>query len=45
MKKKLKLNKETIKNLKLKLKKTSNRKVAPFLALEEDFNTSNGSSC
>lgn len=43
MKKKIKLNKKTVKNLKLKLKSVSDRKVAPLLPLVED--PSNGSSC
>jgi hypothetical protein len=42
MKKKLKVNKRTLKNLHLKLKKLSDRKVAPA-AMEPD--PSNGSSC
>lgn len=40
MKKKLSLNKKTIKNLKLKLKEVSDRKAAPMLP-----DPSNGSSC
>lgn len=35
MKKKLKLNKKTIKNLKLKLKPINERKVAPMVAFDE----------
>jgi hypothetical protein len=42
MKKKLKLNKKTVKNLKLKLKKVSDRKVAPMMMFDDP---SNGSSC
>jgi hypothetical protein len=42
-KQKLQLNKKTIKNLKLKLKKVSNRKAAPLFAIE--FAPTNGSSC
>jgi hypothetical protein len=41
-KQKLSLNKKTIKNLKLKLKKVSNRKVAPLMMFDDP---SNGSSC
>jgi len=40
-KKKLKLTRKAIKNLKLKLKQVSDRKVAPFFAM----NPSNGDSC
>jgi len=42
VKKKLTLNRRTIKNLKLKLKATSDRKVAPLYAAPDP---SNGSSC
>jgi hypothetical protein len=42
MKKKLKLQKKTLKNLKLKLKQASDRKVAPSLMM---LDPSNGSSC
>jgi hypothetical protein len=45
MKKKLKNNKKTIKNLKLKLKKVNNRKAAPLFAYSDDFAPTNGSSC
>jgi hypothetical protein len=51
MKKKLKLSKKTIKNLKLKLKKVSDRKAAPLLYVDPIFsddgepNPTNGSSC
>jgi hypothetical protein len=41
MKKKLKVQKRTLKNLKLKLKQLSDRKVAPAVLLAP----SNGSSC
>jgi len=41
MKKKPQLNKKTIKNLKLKLKAISDRKVAPLVELAP----SNGNSC
>jgi len=41
MKKKLKLDKKTVKNLKLKLRKPSDRKVAPML----EPNPTNGMSC
>jgi len=34
MKKKLKLSKKTIKNLKLKLKKASEQKVAPYVYMD-----------
>ncbi len=46
MKKKLSLNKKMVKNLKLKLRKPSDRKVAPLLAdeLMEPYPT-NGMSC
>jgi len=40
-KNKLKLSKKVVKDLKLKLKKVSDRKAAPYLAL----NPSNGDSC
>ncbi len=43
MKKKLQLNKKTLKNLKLKLRKPNDRKVAP--ALDTVDNVSNGMSC
>jgi len=43
MKKKPTLNKKTIRNLKLKLRKLSDRKAAPFTILPET--PSNGSSC
>jgi hypothetical protein len=45
MKKKLKINKKTLKNLKLKLKNASNRKAAPLFAFENDYAPTNGSSC
>jgi len=52
VKKKLKLSKKTLRNLKLKLKKSSDRKAAPLLAEpiiidDGDFEarTTNGSSC
>ena len=45
MKKKLKLTKKTIKTLKLKLKKVSDRKAAPFLSMIDVDDPSNGSSC
>jgi len=41
MKKKLKLSRKTIKNLKLKLKKASDRKVAPAIVMDR----SNTGSC
>jgi len=41
MKKKLKLTKKTLKNVKLKLNKASDRKAAPLMY----FDPSNGSSC
>jgi len=41
VKKKLTLNKKTLKNLKLKLRQVSDRKVAPMAAPDP----SNGSSC
>jgi hypothetical protein len=44
-KKKLSLNKKTLKNLKLKLKKVSDRKAAPLLAIEFECSPSNGESC
>ena len=45
MKKKLKVSKKTLKNLKLTIKKLSDRKVAPlYLDLVERDRT-NGSSC
>jgi hypothetical protein len=43
MKKKLKLTRKTIKNLKLKLKKVSDRKAAPLFVYADD--PSNGESC
>jgi len=51
MKKKLKLNKKTLRNLKLKLKKSSDKKVAPLylepILIDDDgeYNPTNGSSC
>jgi len=52
MKKKLKLNKKTLRSLKLKLKKASDRKAAPLYAdpiiIGDDGgepNPTNGSSC
>jgi len=45
MKKKLKLTRKTVKNLKLKLKAVNDRKAAPLFAIEGDFNPTNGSSC
>jgi len=44
VKKKPKLNKKTLRNLKLKLKKASERKAAPML-IEIICTPSNGSSC
>lgn len=43
MKRKLKLNKKTIKNLKLRLRKPSDRRVAPML--DQPLDPSNGMSC
>jgi hypothetical protein len=45
MKKKLSLNKKTLKNLKLKLKKVSDRKAAPLVLDYVALAPSNGSSC
>jgi len=53
MKKKLKLTKKTLRNLKLKLKKASDRKAAPLFVsepieiIDDDWgwNPTNGSSC
>jgi len=42
MKKKLKLSKKTVKDLKLKIKAVSTKKVAPMLMIDDP---SNGSSC
>jgi len=47
LKKKLKLNKKTLKNLKLTIKKLSDRKAAPYIVVPDDplYVRSNGSSC
>ena len=46
MKKKLKLSKKTLKNLKLTIKKVSDRKAAPFIVIDDPaYVRSNGSSC
>ena len=45
MKKKLKLGKTKLKNLKLALKKTSDRKAAPLFYESPVMAPSNGSSC
>ena len=44
MKKKLQLNKKTLKNLKLKLKKVADRKVAPMM-VESVLAPTNTRSC